>query len=233
MSLAMQHDAVRSRCVLPAACDVASRHCPTCGARCGRPRLCSWDRVCRSHPAALAHRSPGGARHGLAHAVPGWPHGRFLTTLPAQHPPPTDPLRPLPPCPHAVLSPPVVAAWPDGHRRSTYHDIKWHEAAGLLYAAGACCVFCACVRWLASTSCWSVQRGSSSVFPPSIHRVRDCLRQLHAAAAADRPRVLRSLSGGCCWTNEHCTPFSPAFPFLHPSSIQAGKDKSVDMYTLP
>ena len=43
---------------------------------------------------------------------------------------------PTHPWPHAVLSPPVVAAWPDGRRRSTYHDIKWHEAAGLLYAAG-------------------------------------------------------------------------------------------------
>ena len=29
-----------------------------------------------------------------------------------------------------------MAAWPDGRRRATYHDVRWSEAAGLLYAAG-------------------------------------------------------------------------------------------------
>ncbi len=37
---------------------------------------------------------------------------------------------------HAVLSEPVVMAWPDGRPRSTYHDVKWNEAVGLLYAVG-------------------------------------------------------------------------------------------------
>lgn len=35
-----------------------------------------------------------------------------------------------------VLSAPVEAAWPDGRRRGTYHDIKWNEPLNLLYAAG-------------------------------------------------------------------------------------------------
>lgn len=38
--------------------------------------------------------------------------------------------------PPAVLSAPVVAAWPDGAPRSTYHDLRWAEGLGLLYAAG-------------------------------------------------------------------------------------------------
>ena len=38
--------------------------------------------------------------------------------------------------PLAVLSEPVVASWPDGRPRNTYHDVKWNEALGLLYAVG-------------------------------------------------------------------------------------------------
>lgn len=36
----------------------------------------------------------------------------------------------------AALTQPIVAAWPDGRQRATYHDVRWNEAAGLLYAAG-------------------------------------------------------------------------------------------------
>lgn len=35
-----------------------------------------------------------------------------------------------------MLTAPVVAAWPDGRKRATYHDIKWNEPLGLLFAAG-------------------------------------------------------------------------------------------------
>lgn len=52
-----------------------------------------------------------------------------------QYPAPLSAPRPAARLP-AVLSPPVVVAWPDGGRRSTYHDVKWNEAQGLLYAAG-------------------------------------------------------------------------------------------------
>ena len=45
-------------------------------------------------------------------------------------------LCPFPPTPPAVLTAPVVAAWLDGRKRATYHDIKWNEPLGLLYAAG-------------------------------------------------------------------------------------------------
>ena len=33
-----------------------------------------------------------------------------------------------------MLSAPVVAAWPDGRKRATYHDIRWNDS--VLYAGG-------------------------------------------------------------------------------------------------
>ena len=30
----------------------------------------------------------------------------------------------------------VEVAWPGGRRPATYHDVKWNEGAGMLYAAG-------------------------------------------------------------------------------------------------
>jgi len=35
-----------------------------------------------------------------------------------------------------VLSPSLDLAWPDGRKRSTYHDIKWNESMNVLYASG-------------------------------------------------------------------------------------------------
>lgn len=39
------------------------------------------------------------------------------------------------PCP-AVLSGPLELTWPNGAKRSTYHDVKWNESLNVLLAAG-------------------------------------------------------------------------------------------------
>lgn len=36
----------------------------------------------------------------------------------------------------AVLSAPLEFVWPDGRKRTTYHDIKWNESLNVLLAAG-------------------------------------------------------------------------------------------------
>ena len=129
---------------------------PTAGAEC-EPE--GGGGVGGAQPAPAGHQQSSGARLACDHkggslcrlgTAPAWAWlcWRGQPCSPSSHPHPdpifltsTSPFSlpplPLPTHPHlAVLTAPVVAAWPDGRKRATYHDLKWNEPLGLLYAAG-------------------------------------------------------------------------------------------------
>lgn len=74
---------------------------------------------------------------GTLHWTPPSPHPpQHSGTVPDHCDHIVPPLAPLHIGPPAVLSEPVVAAWPDGQPRSIYHELKWNEPLGLLIAVG-------------------------------------------------------------------------------------------------